>query len=109
MRILESTLNTVGQADREPTLLSAQRELQRFLEDSQAGRIKLIVQYWFKRPRMREKIRDLYHKMEIKSALPIRKISITSVAALTRQPSPRFSTRMRHLPFMSQPLRARSR
>ena len=66
MRILESTLNTVGQSDREPTLLSAQRELQRFLEESQAGRIKLIVQYWFKRPRMGYTIRDMYSKMETK-------------------------------------------
>ena len=107
MRILESTLNTFGHADVEPTPLSAQRELQRFLEEGQAGRIKLIVHYWFKRPRMGEKIRDLYRKMEIKSALPIRKFSITSVAALTRQPLPRFSTRTRHLPIMSQPLRAR--
>jgi hypothetical protein len=60
VRILESTLNTVGQAGREPTVLSAQREPQRFLEESQSGRIKLIVQYWFKRLRMGYTIRDMY-------------------------------------------------
>ena len=66
VRILESTLNTFGHADVEPTPLSAQRELQRFLEEGQAGRIKLIVQYWFKRPRMGYTIRDLCSKMETK-------------------------------------------
>ena len=45
VRILESTLNTFGHADVEPTPPSAQRELQRFLEEGQAGRIKLIVHY----------------------------------------------------------------
>ena len=59
-----TTLSTAGHQDADPTEASALREFTRFCEADSAGRCKLVLHYFYKRPKMGMAVRTLLKARE---------------------------------------------
>ena len=58
-------MNTFGNADRPPTNKTAKLEFERFVRSGPAERVRIIIQWWFKRPQMGARCRTMFHQKEM--------------------------------------------
>ena len=61
----ESVMNTFGNADRPPTNKTAKLEFERFVRSGPAERVRIIIQWWFKRPQMGARCRTMFHQIQM--------------------------------------------